>query len=803
MTDDMTDESTPTPETGAPSQPEPADAGVAGAPERRGSNPLSADSLNSARDFVAGLGPRLLQSRRKISTQLYVAFAVIVALTLLATIVGWFSFDRVANAQRHVNDESIPEMVAAFEVAQYSNSLVTAAPRIVTAQTVVELDQTYAYVIAGASNALEVELAELERTAPALDPHLEEFSFQEIREGANLLTSNIKTLRNQRTELIVQAEKRANLREELSEVRRSLEINMTEALDDQLFYVVTGYYDIDLSPHPEVVHASPREIDKYRLLSELQVDGNIATELMASAFAVTEAASLEPLRERFEAAMNRIGFNLASLEGTETHDDLVPIFENLEKLGVSEGTGFNLLAEELRLAQRQAELLESNQESALDLVGEVDELVTIARATASEATEASLQAILTGRTFLLVISLTSVVVAALVAWLLVGRVLLRRIGMVSAWMRRMAAGDLEAQVDVGGHDEVADMAAAVEVFRLHALEVQRLNLVELLAGDLQEKNDELQAAFEELRRAQDQIVTQQKLASLGELTAGVAHEIRNPLNFVKNFSESSVELLSELQEVLEEAGENLSEEQKGLIQEISDDLHDNMDRIQNHGDRANRIVHDMLMMSRGSGEFQMVDINRLVDEHSRLAFHSARATDSEFQLDLQYDLDPEMGELEVIPQDLGRVFLNMVSNSCYATNEKRKILTEKGESYFPTLLLSTRRNENDMEISIRDNGSGMPQDVIDKIFNPFFTTKPTDQGTGLGLAISSDIVREHGGSITVTSEPDEYTQMVVQLPLVKPIISIDENGAEGEVPESEMPEDEVPEETEQESTVGS
>ncbi len=793
----MMDESNSAPETAPPSQPEPVETGIADPVRRRSWNPLNGENLDSARDFVAGLGPRLLQSRRNISTQLYAAFAVIVALTLMATIVGWFSFDRVANAQRHVNDESIPEMVAAFEVAQYSSSLVTAAPRIVTAQTVTELDQTFAYVIAGASNALEVELAELERTAPALDPHLEEFSFQEIRDGANVLTSNIKTLRNQRTELIVQAEKRASLREELADVRRSLEVNMTEALDDQLFYVVTGYREIDAPPDPAFIHSSPGEIDKYRLLSELQVDGNIATELMASAFAVTEAASLEPLRERFEAAMNRIGFNLASLEGTETYDELVPIFEKLENLGVSEGTGFHLLAEELRLAKRQTELLESNQESAVDLVDEVDELVTTARATASDATEASLQAILTGRTFLLVISLTSVVVAVLVAWLLVGQVLLRRIGMLSAWMRRMAAGDLQAQVDVGGHDEVADMAAAVEVFRLHALEVQRLNLVELLASDLQEKNDELQAAFEELRRAQDQIVTQQKLASLGELTAGVAHEIRNPLNFVKNFSESSVELLTELQEVLEDAGESLSEEQKGLIQEISDDLNDNMDRIQNHGDRANRIVHDMLMMSRGAGEFQMVDINRLVDEHSRLAFHSARATDSDFQLDLQYDLDPEMGELEVIPQDLGRVFLNMVSNSCYATNEKRKIMTEKGESYFPALLLSTRRHDDKMEISIRDNGSGMPQDVIDKIFNPFFTTKPTDQGTGLGLAISSDIVREHGGFITVNSEPDEFTEMVVELPMVRPVISVDEDGEEGgEVQE-------LQEETEQETTVGS
>ena len=747
--------------------------------KRRVRQPITNDELDSTREFVATLVPRMLQSRRKISTQLYVAFAVIVALTLLATLVGWFSFDRVATAQRHVNDESIPQMVAAFEVAQYSSSLVTAAPRIVTAQSVSELDEIYANIITGSSNALESELSALESASGELGFDHPQVTFENIRQGAHLLTSNIKTIRNQRTELIVQAEKRERLRQDLADVRRELEVGLVEALDDQLFYVRTGYRDLDIPPDPHVIRTSSRELDKYRLLSELQVDANIATELLGNAFTVSEPATLEPLRERFEAAINRIGFNLKSLEGAEIHGEIAPVFERLEALGIAEGTGFNLLDEELRLAQRQAELLESNQAAAVSLVGEVDELVGAARGSAQTATEASLQAILTGRTILLVISLASVIVAALVAWLLVGRVLLRRIGMVSAWMRRMAAGDLQAQVDVGGHDEVADMAAAVEVFRLHALEVQRLNLVELLAGDLQEKNDELQAAFEELRRAQDQIVTQQKLASLGELTAGVAHEIRNPLNFVKNFSESSAELLTELQEVLDEIGDDLPDEQKGLIQEISDDLNDNMERIRNHGDRANRIVHDMLMMSRGAGEFQITDINRLVEEHSRLAFHSARATDADFQLDLQYDLDPNVGELEVIPQDLGRVFLNMVSNSCYATNEKRLNLLENGVAYLPELRLTTRRLDENIEISIRDNGDGMPEEVIEKIFNPFFTTKPTDQGTGLGLAISSDIVREHGGLIHVTSEQGEYTQMLIQLPLVRPVASMDGEHPEG------------------------
>ena len=748
---------------------------------KRKRQPLNDEEYEAARDFTATLWPRLMQSRRKVSVQLYLAFAVIVALTVAASIVGWFSFDRVAVAQRHVNDESIPEMVAAFEVAQYSSSLVTAAPRIVAAQSTTELDNIYSS-IAEASNALEVELADLEILL-AVDQQgsQEDFRFQNIRDGSLLLTTNIKTLRNQRSELIVQGEKREVLRRQLAELRADLDDTLVTALDDQLFYTMTGYREIGVPPDPESVHFSPAEIDRYRLLQELQSDANVATELLGNAFTVSESAALEPLKERFEAANNRINLNLNGLSGSPVYDEVAPIFQRLAALGTMEGSGFNLLYEELRLAERQGEVLDSNQDAAVSLVAEVDELVVSARESSQVATEASLQAILTGRSLLLIISLVSIIVAILVAWLLVGRVLIRRIEVLSAWMRRMAAGDLEAQVEVGGHDEVADMAAAVEVFRRHALEVQRLNLVELLAQDLQEKNDELQEAFEELRRAQDQIITQQKLASLGELTAGVAHEIRNPLNFVKNFSESSAELLTELADVLEDAGESISEDQKGLIQEISDDLNDNMERIRNHGDRANRIVHDMLMMSRGAGEFQVTDINRLVDEHARLAYHSARATDTNFQLDLQFELDPEVGELEVIPQDLGRVFLNMVSNACYATNEKRQILTEKGESFFPTLLLTTSRNAEHIKISIRDNGSGMPPDVIEKIFNPFFTTKPTDQGTGLGLAISNDIVREHGGLINVTSEPGEYTDMVIELPLVRAMATVGDGVTETEL----------------------
>ena len=291
--------------------------------------------------------------------------------------------------------------------------------------------------------------------------------------------------------------------------------------------------------------------------------------------------------------------------------------------------------------------------------------------------------------------------------------------------------------------------------------------MEKLAADLEEKNATLEKVLDDLQQAQDQIIMREKLAALGALTAGVAHEIQNPLNFVKNFAEVSEELLEELQEVLAQDGQQLGEEQRELINEINGDLTDNLRRIGQHGERANRIVRDMLQMGRGSGEVRPADINDLLEEHARLAFHSARATNADFQLDIKEDLDEEMGELEVVPQDLARVFLNMVSNACYATNEKRQT-PETASDYEPTLRISTRRMPDQAEIRIRDNGNGIPQDVIDKIFNPFFTTKPADQGTGLGLALSNDIVREHGGTIKVHSEPGEFTEMTIELPTVRP-----------------------------------
>ena len=288
-----------------------------------------------------------------------------------------------------------------------------------------------------------------------------------------------------------------------------------------------------------------------------------------------------------------------------------------------------------------------------------------------------------------------------------------------------------------------------------------------MAAELQDKNLELESVLKELEQAQDQIVMREKLAALGELTAGVAHEIRNPLNFINNFSEASEELLDEMGEILEEVQDDLDEEQRSYIEEVSGDLVANMNRIRSHGERANRIVNDMLMMGRESSDNQATDINGLLDQYSGLAYHSARAVDPDFQLHIERDYDEGVGDLEVRPQELGRVFLNMVSNACDATEEKRKTRLEEreGGSYMPTLSLVTRRMENAIQVRVKDNGNGIPEDIVDRIFNPFFTTKPTGKGTGLGLAMSNDIVREHGGSISVETKSGEFTEMTVELPL--------------------------------------
>ena len=704
---------------------------------------------------------RLLDSRFRLSTQFYLGIAGAVLPTLAASVVAWLSLGYVEDVQERVTEGSVPEMAAAFEVAQYAGNLVAASPGLVTAPTPEQLARVAAR-IADSRGAFEGELAALQR-AGARDTGIER-----VRTLADALVSNIETIRRGMTEIFPLTARSAAQRFELTELQSRLEAVVAPALDDQFFYTVTGYRALGVAPAPRTQHLSENELGRYRLLADLDASIGIAFQVLANAFRVSEASSLEPLRERFESAVGRVERAMAALEASPMLAALTPAVARLSALALDEQSGFALRSRELRLAAEQGELLARNRDLAVELVVAVDELVSTARVRTREAALTSTGAIQTARSLLLVISAVSIGGAGVVAWLFVGRVLLRRLGMLSHSMRRMAAGDLEVPVEIGGRDEIAEMAAALEVFRRHSRDAEWVHMVDRLTEAVQDKNDELKQTLEKLRQAQEQIVMREKLAALGELTAGVAHEIRNPLNFVKNFSEVSGELLEELREVLDEEGEKLDEEQRELVGQITGDLLDNLGRIRSHGDRANRIVHEMLMLSRGSADMQRTEINPLLEEYARLAFQSARMANPDCLIDLQLDLDPAVGELEVVPQDLGRVFLNMVSNACDATEARRQAMAAQGEPYAPALRIVSRRCAETIEIRIRDNGDGIPPEIVDKIFVPFFTTKPPGKGTGLGLAMSGDIVRKHGGAVRVETEPGAFTEMIVELPVSPP-----------------------------------
>ncbi|MCA1364808.1 GAF domain-containing protein [Bradyrhizobium sp. IC3069] len=282
-----------------------------------------------------------------------------------------------------------------------------------------------------------------------------------------------------------------------------------------------------------------------------------------------------------------------------------------------------------------------------------------------------------------------------------------------------------------------------------------------LLNELRERTMELSQSLEELRNTQDRLVQTEKLASLGQLTAGIAHEIKNPLNFVNNFAALSSELTDELGDALRSAG--LGEVERQDIDALIHMLQGNLEKIVQHGTRADSIVKNMLLHSReGSGERRAAEINAILEESLNLAYHGARAERAGFNITLERKLDPSAGALELYPQEITRVFLNLVSNGFYAASKQKEVV---GDGFEPRLRATTTDLGGAVEIRIRDNGTGIPADVREKIFNPFFTTKPAGEGTGLGLSICHDIiVKQHGGSIEVDTEPGEYTEFIITLP---------------------------------------
>ena len=342
------------------------------------------------------------------------------------------------------------------------------------------------------------------------------------------------------------------------------------------------------------------------------------------------------------------------------------------------------------------------------------------------------------------------------AWLWVGNGVVLRLSRLSDRMRKMAGGDLETPVPEIGGDEIGELADALEVFRKQALEVQRLNLVEQLYRELREVNAELQ-------RTQAQLVAQEKLAALGEIVSGVAHEISNPLNFVANFAEGSQELYGELAEMLESYRDDLSEEDAALFDEIGEEMTDSLNRVMSNGARALAIVERMRGLGVVGGEPVLTDLNIALQNAVQAGCNTFNAEWTDFTASPQFLLEPNLEPVSLVEGDFGEAIVNLVSNACYSMRMKRNNL---GDTYEPRLTVSTRLVADTIEVRVRDNGTGISDDVVKRIFNPFFSTRDGAAGAGLGLPIAADVARRIGGDLSVETEYGEFAEFTMSIPTV-------------------------------------
>ena len=699
-----------------------------------------------------GQDVRQLNFLRTIAARLTLILLGSVLLVATASLVAYFALQITLNYQSRMADVDMPNIVDSVQIARQSTALVNGAFRIISARTRQEH---------------EAEVAEVEQEREAVESIIENLesrsdlgeNTQNIRLHLAQLSGHLASIRDSAFRRLQIEESLMLLTAELAEINRNIESDLAQSIDDQGFYLVEGLRGLDETPAPLEVRASEVEFTIYHNLTVVNQQANLAVLLLDEMLVLNDRQFLPPIEERLFSALDNARRAYANLPASTRMTSLGASLQRLERVGIGSSGIVELRREALlRLEQEQDSLAMARDASSV-LDSEVSNLGALISGNALGSSEAARQSAANGIVLLFTINLISAIGAIIFGYFLVWKSLIRRLTALSGAMREMSRGDLEVAVEVGGNDEVSEMAQALERFREYALEVQRLNLVEKLAQELDAKNESLEATLKELEKAQQQIIAEEKLSSLGQLAAGIAHEIKNPLNFIGNFSEIAMEFGKEIEELLEEIDESDARED---IREIVADLGKSMGKIRDHSKRADNIVRSMLEHSRGGeGEWRETDLNAVLKQYVELAFHSMRALNTGFNMDMVTDLDSEIGLLEVVPQDISRVFLNLATNACQALDDKRHRI----EGFEPVISISSKRLEEDAEFILRDNGPGIPKKIRDKIFEPFFTTKDGTKGTGLGLSLTTDILVRHGGSIAVDSQEGEFTEMRIRLPL--------------------------------------
>ena len=731
----------------------------------------------------------------RIGQQFFLCLLVSVLLTLSASFVAYYSFHEILQHGSRLAESGIPNLSSAVGVTRQSGIVVNGALHLIAASSLEE-HETVAEELAQErallgdlifeleSRAYDLESRELETRSLfggqiRLDSvHLADIGLHLAHiEGQladiDLYLGEIQESAAQRLAIDSTLER---LKEDLAETNRLIASHLIIATDDQAFYLVEGLHHLEEDqPSPIEERASEAELAYYRDLVTVNHQANLAALLLGDALFLSDRSHLPILQDRFRSAVQNLQRAYVRLSGRMPDSDYSDLGENLKRLARLGESGEGIITlrrEVLRRLEQEQEALARGREASVLLLAAVNTLVTDVNDEAVTVSNASQSAVRTGRLLLTLVNILSISAALLIGWLFVGRYLIRRLVGLATAMRSMAGGDLEVPVKVRGHDEVADMADALEVFRRHALEVQRLNLVEKLAQELDAKNRTLEEALENLQKMQEQMVAEQKLASLGQLAAGVAHEIKNPLNFVTNFSDVSVELIDEIDEVMTEIKDKEEGDLAGEIEPILSDLRLNLQKVKEHGERADGIVRSMLEHSRSApGDWRETDLNALLKQYVDLAYHAMRAHGQGFNATLSRDLDPEIGMVEVVPQEISRAFLNLITNAYQALDEKRR--TSNDPDYEPELRVTTRRLEEQAEICIRDNGPGISKELRERIFEPFVTTKAAGEGTGLGLSLTMDILTRHGGTISLDTEEGTFTEMRIVLPLKRPLEAIE------------------------------
>ncbi len=729
--------------------------------------PAAIEEPGIEQNFRVGVGARL-----------YVLLFGAVVLMGGATVLAYFTFNETLQHEIRLAEYSMPNLINSVDVARKSAVVVNGAFRLVAASS----KEEHTAVV----EATAREIASLENTILELEAR------SAFGEQTRLIRSNLEELGKHLDVIKQSSARRLDIDQalnvfidELGETTRSVERLLVQAIDDQAFYLVSGLRQLDDKVHPIKKRASEDELTAYRNLITVNQSANLAVLLLDEVLVLADRQFLTPLEERFQSAVRNFIQAYAKLPDSMQNDLLEENLTRLDEIGEGPEGVIKLRKEALLRLEQEQETLAQARTTSESLVSEVNNLVAQINEEAIQSSEASRVAAQTGIFLLILLNVFGTIGAFALGSFFVRRYLVRRLTGLASAMREMASGDLEVPVQVEGthivkpmkgsakyltrnikyliwNDEVTDMARALEVFRRYAHEVQRLNLVEKLAEELDAKNENLEQALENLKAAQEQVIAEQKLSSLGQLTAGVAHEIKNPLNFVSNFANVSIEMADEIDDLMKKQDDLDLEE----IRSILDDLRTSLGKIKEHGKRADNIVRSMLEHSRSKeGEWRKTNLNALLKQYVELSYHALRAEDNSFNAEMKEDLDPNMEEIVVVPQDICRVFLNLVNNAFQAMNEKQK---QVGSDYLPELSISSRQLEDRVEFCIRDNGPGISDDMRDKIFEPFVTTKEPGKGTGLGLSLTTDILLRHAGSIHVDTEVGHYTEMRILLPLEPP-----------------------------------